>query len=326
MVTSVPSYLFLLEISNFLQIATCKESGSGQASSTTDSVHSRAIFAPIHEHELASANHASRILRREKRGAIQEQAGGQLVSGETRWQMQKNHRSDDIIDPCRWRETKDCDPNGVRELASDGFCNESISAGRSGFCDCDGNGERADGEPGYACASSPGTCIRACESVLNTEVCAEEGEMCGCEGTVFYGKKFRVGQPGSGQMTTFEELKGIPHVCAEEGQNCSCNGKVYYGNKFKNGNGGDQTTFEDMLGGVHASMASTSEMACSADLFYSSGADPSEGTSRYCYCETFDYRELSDVTGFVPCSIAAFGDDPLPGHTKYCYCRGVHTR
>jgi len=41
----------------------------------------------------------------------------------------------------------------------------------------------------------------------NTKVCASgEGELCSCAGTVYYGRKFAEGKPGSGDTTTIEEL------------------------------------------------------------------------------------------------------------------------
>merc|ERR1719161_3368893 len=43
------------------------------------------------------------------------------------------------------------------------------------------------------------------------KICAaKEGAMCECKGTVYYGKKFTSGKPGSGAITTLDELKATP--------------------------------------------------------------------------------------------------------------------
>jgi len=64
---------------------------------------------------------------------------------------------------CMWRQTGGCARDGSnREPEKDLLCSQTVPVGASGFCDCDGDGAKASGEPGYGCDASPGTCDTAC--------------------------------------------------------------------------------------------------------------------------------------------------------------------
>ena len=41
-----------------------------------------------------------------------------------------------------WRQTRDCNPNGIRDETLDAACDVWIGTGASGYCECDG-GQRA---------------------------------------------------------------------------------------------------------------------------------------------------------------------------------------
>lgn len=60
---------------------------------------------------------------------------------------------------CRgWKQTKDCDPQGEREVDMDRLCSAVVADGNSGFCDC------GTSRPpiAVACSHRPFTCHHAC--------------------------------------------------------------------------------------------------------------------------------------------------------------------
>jgi len=68
-----------------------------------------------------------------------------------------------VSEACRWRQTGGCEPTGPREENNDKKCSISIAKGSSGFCDCDGDGEKQGAEQGYGCTDAgPGTCAKVC--------------------------------------------------------------------------------------------------------------------------------------------------------------------
>lgn len=58
---------------------------------------------------------------------------------------------------CAWRQTGNCDPEGVLEPHNDKPCDAPITHDWSGFCDCNGDAILDQGEPGYVCGEGPGT-------------------------------------------------------------------------------------------------------------------------------------------------------------------------
>jgi len=100
-----------------------------------------------------------------------------------------------------------------------------------------------DGTTSYSacgCADNynSNTCTRAwavyrlaAASKETARVCAEsEGEYCYCPGgTVYYGKKFVEGQPGSGETTSLAQLKSSPFIVQQGNKVCSSGGGVGMG-------------------------------------------------------------------------------------------------
>lgn len=63
-----------------------------------------------------------------------------------------------------WRQTKDCNPNGQRDVESDRPCSDTVPYGASGFCECRGT---TDGEARRlrlsSCDHAPFSCASECE-------------------------------------------------------------------------------------------------------------------------------------------------------------------
>merc|ERR1712232_1130984 len=59
---------------------------------------------------------------------------------------------------CRWRQTGGCSPDGTPEPTNDKFCDETIGAGVSGYCDCDGDAVKSESEQGYDCKGASKVC------------------------------------------------------------------------------------------------------------------------------------------------------------------------
>ena len=65
-------------------------------------------------------------------------------------EMIKKQQSESCV---AWRQTKNCDPNGIREAENDAGCKTEIKSGASGYCEC------KDG-----IHASPVKCVRRCSS------------------------------------------------------------------------------------------------------------------------------------------------------------------
>merc|ERR1712232_1409004 len=63
---------------------------------------------------------------------------------------------------CRWRQTGGCSPDGALEPTNDKFCDETIGAGVSGYCDCDGDSIKGANEPGFDCKGASKVCNDLC--------------------------------------------------------------------------------------------------------------------------------------------------------------------
>lgn len=178
-------------------------------------------------------------------------------------------------------------------------------------------------EPAFTCSDAPASCDAACEAALATSVCADEGDNCACSGTIYYGRRYVHGMPGSGQETTLQQLKGVPEVCAsQEGIDCQCDGKVYFSKKFHTGSDAEENTFDQVLENKYKVLNFKGSVLCNSSTFYPNGDDPDPKAAKFCYCETHHYREKAHVKGKLPCKASTFGSDPLPNVTKYCYCQG----
>jgi len=109
-------------------------------------------------------------IRNEELGRLQAELPGlekelEEARAEVEREAQKAHKSvcKDIPEACRWRQTGGCSPSGAREASKDKPCAETVADGNSGYCDCDGDGRRGEGEPGYNCSKGPGSsCCQAC--------------------------------------------------------------------------------------------------------------------------------------------------------------------
>lgn len=75
--------------------------------------------------------------------------------------------------PCMWRQTGGCTPTGTREPQHDKRCYATVPAGSSGFCDCDGDNQKGENEPGFDCSGG----VRQCR-----EKCGEGGGAAGAGG------------------------------------------------------------------------------------------------------------------------------------------------
>merc|ERR1719321_2432835 len=152
---------------------------------------------------------------------------------------------------------------------------------------------------------------------------ANEGKACDCKGTIFYGKRFVSGKPGSGKTLKFADVmrgdhkeKAVsgtvkcnsatmggdpapfyykqcfcqksdpdePHKCANEGKHCDCKGTVFYGKRY-------------VLG------------------------KPGKGTE-LTFDEVSSGEHKEKVTsGRVRCSTDKMGGDPAPFYYKQCFCQ-----
>lgn len=165
--------------------------------------------------------------------------------------------------------------------------------------------------------------LLAVEDTPGVYVCAGERGYCPCVGTIFYGKKFKNGRPGSGEVLSFDELKAsgrfkswastegsrcgnikgdpdygyhkqcfcqksdptAPHVCAVEGGMCQCKGSITYGKRFVSGRPGAGKTL-------------------SFDEVKKSG----------------QFKQLTPPSGVARCDTRTMGGDPSPFYYKQCWC------
>jgi len=126
--------------------------------------------------------------------ALEEKLNARKVEADKEREIQKQKEDEDkklaeaaensISEACRWRQTGGCEPTGPREEHNDKKCSEKIAKGSSGFCDCDGDGQKQEAELGYSCKDDgPGTCTKVCASTSkeSTEAAGQAAQEAGDE-------------------------------------------------------------------------------------------------------------------------------------------------
>ena len=75
--------------------------------------------------------------------------------------------------PCiKWHETKDCDPQGIRDPSKDSSCSTTISSKRSGYCECGTVQDRSPAIRAHevGCDHHEFTCENVCEEDSNANL------------------------------------------------------------------------------------------------------------------------------------------------------------
>jgi len=191
-------------------------------------------------------------------------------------------------------------------------------------------------------------------------LCAEDGELCDCRGTVYYGRSYM--HNSADDALGFQRMLKDAHKSREIDGSVACDSKEFGGEpangikhclclprisvaskeslhqdgnlprtaaqapeRFWGINGGS-------LGEVSADEASVADQQapicakegelcyCSGTVFFGRRYARDGGLSNLATV-TADTHKVKDINGYVPCVSAEFGGDPLESQAKHCLCR-----
>lgn len=164
-------------------------------------------------------------------------------------------------------------------------------------------------------------------------VCASENQMCQCSGTVYYGRRYINGRPGSGTTTSLEQMRTSGFKSRSVSGSVSCSNGGMGGDPLSgfykhcicdSGSSNDGTSSS-------ASVCAQGEGAncqCDGTVYYGAkhvNGRPGGGqTTSLDQLKSRGYKSRS-VSGSISCSSGAMGGDPLYGFYKYCYCEPRET-
>jgi len=167
---------------------------------------------------------------------------------------------------------------------------------------------------------------------------AKEGDLCKCYGRVFFGRKFRASrQPGSGAITTFEEMLAYNKYSSKRvSGTIRCRSIDFSEDPDRNYYKHCYCVTKAMLKDSHsgatyhskASLCAANEndnCKCDGTVYFArkfaSDKKPGAGSVNT-FQEMIDYDKylFRNVSGILPCKSKSFGGDPDKGRFKHCYC------
>jgi len=197
----------------------------------------------------------------------------------------------------------------VSELSSNGFVKQTVEASIS----CTNTELKHDPAPGLH-----KTCVCQTTGTTVATHCAKEGELCTCQGSVWYGMPKHSVQAteltnngfkshavhGSISCSAYGfgndphwgyhkvcycEIVGSTHAyrCAQEGGYCTCPGDAYYGHHFPAG-----ITVADLTNNGFEALSSYDSVDCGASW----ATDPAYGYWKLCFCvpKTFEREQSAE--------------------------------